>query len=84
MTEDELLMRMVEAEHQAPDQTVFSRRQLGTVCVLSHPGWSDPPWDTVERAFDGLLQRRLVVFGPRRTYAISEIGYEYYDQRLTR
>ncbi len=80
-TEDELLMRMVEAERRAPHQKVFSRTGLGSACTLSHPGWSDPPWDTIEEAFDGLLKRRLIVFGPRRTYVISEIGYEYYHQR---
>ena len=83
MTEDELLMRMVEAERRAPHQNLFSRTGLRKTCVLSHPGWSDPAWDTIEQAFDGLIRRRLVEFGPRRTYVISEIGYEYYEQ-LTR
>ena len=79
MTEDELLVRMVEAEQRAPHQKVFSRTGRRRTCALSHPGWSDPPWDTIEEAFDGLLKRRLLGFGPRRTYIISEIGYEYYE-----
>jgi hypothetical protein len=82
MSEDELLLRMIKDEQRAPQQGAFARSGLGARCVLAHPGWVDPSWSTVEQACDGLLKRRLLAFGPKRTYVISEIGYEYYQQRL--
>ncbi len=81
---DALLLQMVEAEQQAPQQQTFIRQRSGSRDVLFHPGWTDPPvWDSIELALLDLLQQKLVHYGPKRSYVISETGHERYS-RLTR